>query len=266
MAVESESGVAVASAMAPEPPVRLFYHDGLPGRAEFVRMVLEDGGVPYVDPVRDGALDANEMLERCAAFYPPLGSPAGARPFAPPYIELPDGRLIWQTANLMLYAAGKGGLAPEDEVGRLQLLSLLMTISDFAAEAHDTHHPLSNELYYEDQKAAARVKAGWFTTKRMGQALGFFDETLRANGGPWLMGSACTAADIGVLQLALGLEFAFPKAYAKASSGLLPLLGLLERVRARPHLAAYLASGRRRHFNRHCVFRNYPELDLVSEE
>ena len=30
-------------------PYELFYWPGLPGRGEFVRLVLEDAGVPYID-------------------------------------------------------------------------------------------------------------------------------------------------------------------------------------------------------------------------
>jgi glutathione S-transferase len=34
-----------------------------------------------------------------------------------------------------------------------------------------------------------------------------------------------------------------------------------DQVAARPRIAAYLASGRRIPFNRHGIFRHYPELD-----
>ncbi|KAG8469893.1 hypothetical protein KFE25_006348 [Diacronema lutheri] len=246
-------------------PLRLFYHPGLPGRGEFVRMVLEEGGVPYIDVVRDEGYPPAEMHKRCAAFSPPPEPPTAMRPFAPPFIELPDGTLISQTANLLMLAGTKGGLAPTDELGRLKLMGLLLTIADVCTEAHDTHHPISIALYFEDQKSEALAKAKWFTGRRMGQVIGYMHETLRANGGPWLLGTECSAADIALLQLCLGLEFAFPRAYAKAMADRPALRELLERVRARPRLAAYLASQRRSHFNKHGIFRDYKELDVVGD-
>ncbi len=35
---------------------------------------------------------------------------------------------------------------------------LQLTITDLIAEVHDTHHPLATDLYYEDQKEAAKVR------------------------------------------------------------------------------------------------------------
>jgi glutathione S-transferase len=225
-------------------------------------MVMEDGGVPYVDLIRDEQLPAERMRERCAAFSASLERPEGVRPFAPPFIELPDGTVIFQMANLMLFVAGRCDLAPKDDTGKAALMSLLMTIADVVADAHDTHHPVSSGLFYEDQKAEAARKSADFTSRRIAQYLGYFDETLRANGGDYLMGTDCSAADIGVLQLALGLEFAFPKAYARASAKTPALVALIERVRQRPRLAAYLQSPKRTPFNNNGVFRYYEELDL----
>jgi len=41
----------------------------------------------------------------------------------------------------------------------------------------------------------------------------------------------------------------------------LRLVALLDRISARPRIAAYLASKRRIPFNQSGVFRHYPELD-----
>mmetsp|Transcript_20638 Transcript_20638/g.52392 ORF Transcript_20638/g.52392 Transcript_20638/m.52392 type:complete len:123 (+) Transcript_20638:553-921(+) len=98
----------------------------------------------------------------------------------------------------------------------------------------------------------------------MAQYLGHLDETLAANGGPWLLGAQCSAGDIAVLQLMLGLHFSFPKAYARSITP--ALLSLVERVKQRPKLSVYLASTRRAHFNHNGIFRSLPELDLPDEE
>ena len=39
---------------------------------------------------------------------------------------------------------------------------LQLTITDFVAEVHDTHHPISTDLYYEDQKSEAKARAAAF--------------------------------------------------------------------------------------------------------
>jgi glutathione S-transferase len=224
-------------------------------------MVMEDGGVPYVDVLRDEQLPPERMRERCSAFSATPERLERARPFAPPFIELPDGAVLSQMANLMLFVASRCDLAPKDDAGKSALMSLLMTIADAVAEAHDTHHPVSSGLFYEDQKAEAARKSAEFTSRRLSQYLCHFDETLRANGGDYLMGAHCSAADIGVVQLALGLEFAFPKAYARASATTPGLVALIERVQRRPRLAAYMQSARRTPFNGNGVFRHYEELD-----
>mmetsp|Transcript_2813 Transcript_2813/g.7444 ORF Transcript_2813/g.7444 Transcript_2813/m.7444 type:complete len:136 (-) Transcript_2813:53-460(-) len=123
--------------LAPAAPLRFFYHGGLPGRGEFVRMVLEDGGVAYVDLVRDEGLDGGEVRLACSAFSPRPVPLETARPFAPPFIELPDGTRISQTANLMLFVAESCGLAPEERVGKARLLGLLLFVMDVVAEVHD---------------------------------------------------------------------------------------------------------------------------------
>ena len=60
------------------------------------------------------------------------------------------------------------------------------------------------------------------------------------------------------------LQPALPRAFAKHTKKTPGLLALRERVRARPRIAAYLASERRLAFNEHGIFRHYPELDLAK--
>ncbi len=79
-------------------------------------------------------------------------------PFAPPFLK--DGDLIIpHVANILLYLGPKLGLAPEDEKLRYVLNGLQLTVTDFVAEVHDTHHPISGGLYYEDQKTEAKARA-----------------------------------------------------------------------------------------------------------
>jgi len=137
-----------------------------------------------------------------------------------------------------------------------------LTIADVTDEAHNTHHPISAALYYEDQKDAAREASRNFLEQRMPRFLDYFARVLERNGGEWLMGDELTYPDLSLFQLLEGLAFAFPKGFARVAESKPSLLGLRERVAERPRVAAYLASERRLPFNEHGVFRHYPELDL----
>ena len=72
-------------------------------------------------------------------------------PFAPPFLR--DGEIVVShVANILHYLGPKLGLAPKDEAGRIFAHGLQLTITDFVAEVHDTHHPIATDLYFEDQK------------------------------------------------------------------------------------------------------------------
>lgn len=234
----------------------LYYWPGIPGRGEFVRLVCEDAGVPYLDvarrPVEDGG--GEQAVVRALESLP--GLPA----FAPPILRVGE-LVIAQTANICRFLGERHDLAPGTDGGRAEAMQLQLTVTDLVAEVHDTHHPIAVSQYYEDQKPAAKLRAAAFRTERLPKFLGYFERVLQRSGGPWLLGDACCHADLSVLQALLGLEYAFPRAFARASAATPKLLGLRDRVAARPRIAAYLASPRRQAFNEHGIFRHYPELD-----
>ena len=58
-----------------------------------------------------------------------------------------------------------------------------------------------------------------------------------------------------------GLRYAFPRATERLAPRHPRVMALHDRVASRPRIAAYLASPRRIAFNRHGIFRHYPELD-----
>jgi len=112
----------------------LHYWPGIQGRGEFVRLALEDAGAKYRDVWRES--------DR-------LSLPHEA--FAPPCLKA--GRLVIpQTANILLFLRPRLGLAPKSEAARLHLHGQQLTVADWVAEVHDTHHPIASSLYYEDQK------------------------------------------------------------------------------------------------------------------
>jgi glutathione S-transferase len=237
----------------------LYYWPGIQGRGEFVRLALEEGAAKYVDIAlvpenRGGGVPAlNKFLDGPRVEHPP---------FAPPFLKAGK-QIIGQTANILLYLGAPLKLAPQTEAGRLWVHQLQLTIADFVAEAHDTHHPLATGLYYSEQKAAAKKRAKDFLDHRLPKFFGYFEKVLIRNrtAGPWMVGGRVTYADLSMAQAIAGIRYAFPKAAEKALRKHPRLSQLHDAVFERPRVKSYVESGRRLAFNNDDVFRRYPELD-----
>ena len=234
------------------PAYELFYWPGIQGRGEYVRLAFEEAGEPYADVARErgGMAEMNELMQS-----PPPGT---TEPFAPPFLR--HGKvLVAHTANVLLYVAPRLGLVPKDEATGLRAHQLQLSVTDFVAEIHDTHHPIAVSEYYEDQKRPAKLRAAAFVNERMPKFLGYFERVLDRNGGKWMIGRSLSYVDLSMFQIALGLSYAFPRAMKRMR---VPrLLALRDRIAERPRIAAYLASPRRLPFNESGIFRHYPELD-----
>ncbi len=234
------------------PPYELYYWPTIPGRGEVIRLVLEDAGVPYRDVAREEGIDA--VL---AARKGKLGEP---RPFAPPVLR--HGSLVLsQSAVIVRYLAERHGLAPDSDGERAIAQQHILGWNDLLGEVHDTHHPISVGLPYEDQRDAAKLRAGHFLDGRLGTWLQHFERVVEHGEGQHLA-PAISYPDLMARVVLRGIEHAFPNAFATHRPRIPQLLALIERVEARPNIAAYLASPRALPFNEHGIFRHYPELDL----
>ena len=226
-------------------PYELFYWPGIQGRGEFVRLALEAAGAPYVDVARErgagrGVKGLMAMLEG--------GAPQ--TPFAPPFLR--DGEIVVShVANILNYLGPKLGLAPKDEAGRIFAHGLQLTITDLVAEVHDTHHPISTDLYYEDQRQEAKARTDAFLRHRAPKYLGYFERVLSDNpaGPAHAVGGDLTTVDLSLFQIWAGLAYAFPHAFADASKRYPGVAAVAASVAALPNVAAYLASDRRIPFN-----------------
>jgi len=232
---------------------RLYYWAGIQGRGEFVRLALEEAGTKYMDMARTENGE-DEMIQL-------MQSAEVARPsFAPPFLQA-GAALIGQTANILQFLGREHGLAPQGESGRLWTHQLQLTMSDLVDEAHDVHHPISGNLYYEEQKPEALKRAVHFREERLLKYLGYFDRVQDKAGGKWIAGRKLTYADLSLFQIVEGLRFAFPRAMKRLERKFAALAGLHDRVANRPRIAAYLTSNRRLPFTNADLFRHYPELD-----
>jgi glutathione S-transferase len=232
----------------------LYYWPSIQGRGEFVRLALEEAGAGYIDVARTprhGVAAMTRFLE---------GKSGGRPPFAPPFLKA--GKLvIAQTANILLWLAPRHGLVPKGEAARLWAHQLQLTITDWLVEVHDAHHPIGGAFYYEDQKPESKRRAAHFTAERLPKFLGYFERVLKREKGGWLLGKAFSYADLSLFQTIAGLRYAFPRAMQRLEAKYPRQVALHDRVASRPRIAAYLASKRRIDFNRHDIFRHYPELD-----
>ncbi len=232
----------------------LYYWPEIQGRGEFVRLALEEAGADYVDVARtkSGMDKMMRLMESPRVKHPP---------FAPPFLKAGT-LLIGQTANILLFLGARHTLAPKSEEGRLWTHQLQLTMADFLVEVHDTHHPVSVNLYYEDQKKEAKRRAADFLKERAPKFLDYFERVLAQSSGNYLTGRALTYPDLSLFQIVEGLRYAFPKAMKRLEKKHPRVVALHDRVAARPRIKAYLESERRIDFNEWGIFRRYGELDL----
>lgn len=226
------------------------------GRGEFVRLALEDAGADYVDVACDpnfGRPGIMKFLEDSSLERPP---------FAPPFLKAGK-LLISQTANILQYLAPRLGLVPKSATSRLWAHQLRLTIADWLYETGQTHHPIANVLYYDEQKDEAKKRAAHFTANRIPKFLGYFERILKANakGGDFVFGKKISYVDLSLFQMVEGLRYAFPKTMARLEPDHPKMVALHDCVMTRPRIAAYLSSPRRLPFNEQGIFRHYPELE-----
>jgi glutathione S-transferase len=234
----------------------LYYQPSIQGRGEFIRLALEYAGADYIDVARDpsfGRPGIMKFLEDPALEHPP---------FAPPFLKAGE-LLISQTANILQFLGPRLGLVPESEGSRLWAHQLQLTIADWLYETGQTHHPIANVLYYEEQKDEAKKRAAHFTSTRIPKFLGYFERILKLNtkSGDFIFGEEVSYVDLSLFQMIEGLRYAFPKTMAQVEPQHPKLVTLHDGVMARPRIAAYLSSPRRLAFNEQGIFRHYPELE-----
>jgi glutathione S-transferase len=233
---------------------QLYYWPTIQGRGEFIRLALEEAGADYVDEARRGKTGIAAMMKLmtdCRRARPP---------YAPPFLKA--GKVIVaQTANVLLFLGPRLRLAPGDEAGRLWAHQLQLTISDLVVEIHDTHHPVSGWLYFEEQRPAARRRTKDFWRYRVPKYLGYFERVLKNNGGRFIIGGRLTYVDLSLFQIVEGLRYAFPKRMRRFERKIPGLVALHDRIARRPRIAAYLASPRRIPFSQWGIYRYFEELD-----
>ena|SRR5436190_2550763 len=233
----------------------LYYWPTVQGRGEFIRLALEEAGADYVDaarrPGRRGVPAMMNLMQNGRLARPP---------YAPPFLKAGK-TIVAQTANVLLFLGPRLNLAPREEAGRLWAHQLQLTISDLVVEIHDTHHPVSSWLYFEEQRPAARRRTNDFWRYRVPKYLGYFERVLKNNGGQFMIGRRLSYVDLSLFQIVEGLRYAFPKRMKRFERKIPEVVALHDRIARRPRIAAYLASRRRIPFSQWGIYRYFKELD-----
>lgn len=241
----------------------LHYWPSIQGRGEFVRLAFEASGVAYTDVARGQGSPRRGMPTLLSwREDETLLTP----PFAPPVLQHGK-RVVAQTAAILMYLGPRLDLVGRSEASRLWTHQIQLTIADAVTEAHDTHHPISGSLFYEDQRAEALRRAKDFRANRLPKYLAWFEAILQRNKSNArssrlnLVGSGMCYADLSLFQLVEGCLYAFPNAASAALDDAPQVLRLHDEISRHRRLQTYLRSDRRIAFNEDGIFRRYPDLD-----
>lgn len=233
----------------------LYYWPNIQGRGEFIRLAFEEAGVKYRDVARErgGMKKLQSFLDASRQTSPP---------FAPPFVKVGD-LVLAQTSKILEFLAPRLKLIGRAESERLFAAQLQLTIADCVAEAHDTHHPISVESYFEQQIPEAKKRTRAFLSQRVPKYLGYFESILVAQSKPepWLVRNRFSYVDLSLFQLISGLTYAFPRRMRAFEREIPQSVNLCKRVAQRPYIKAYLDSERRIAFNESGIFRHYRALD-----
>ncbi|MCC6776542.1 MAG: glutathione S-transferase [Hyphomicrobiales bacterium] len=233
----------------------LYYWPTIQGRGEFIRLALEEGGADYIDIARRKGARGLPAMKKVLT-----SGRVATPPYAPPFLKAGE-LVIAQTANILLYLGARLGLAPRNEADALWVHQMQLTIADLVTHIHDTHHPVSGWLYYEEQKPAAKLRTRDFWRYRVPKFLGYFERIVARSGGPYVLGRRLTYVDLSLFQIVEGLRYAFPKRMRRFERKVPRLIALHDRVAERPRIAAYLVSERRIPFSQWGIYRYFKELD-----
>ena len=126
----------------------LWYWPGLPGRGEFVRLVMEGADIAYTEPARAPGLSNDDGMTKVAEH---LAAMENRPAFAVPLLEL-ESESIAQTPNILAFLTEMHDIGTKDAAARRYMNQQQLDIADMTEEVHGVHHPIATSLYYDDQK------------------------------------------------------------------------------------------------------------------
>jgi glutathione S-transferase len=206
------------------------------GRGEFVRLIFEEAGVPYIERGKEEGFVAKFVFQGGNTDFPA---------FAPPIIKKGD-FVLSQTSSILRYLGGEFGLVPENKIDAAHADVVCQTAMDFIAEGRLAFHPKEPRASYYTQIEEAKVEVEKFVAERLARWLNYF-EKVAAQSTTGYMAGTFSYADLSVFHVLCAAESQFPE-YATLIQDCPKLASFKQLVASRPRLAEYLASDRRGKF------------------
>ena len=230
------------------------------GRAEFLKIMLEDAAVDYhftnkdlygpdgyCDMFRDPAKKGNgdEVKPDTAPFpvvYPPV---LWHRPGRGEEEDV----MINQVSACMAYLGAQLGYRPSSAAARARADCITANAVDYIASGRSSFHPVEDGASFHTQKDEGESCSKLWAASKMGVWLQHFEKVIkRAGGKPLAGGEGLTCADFAVFHVLDATEAQFNnEAYGRPwDSADIPASKAFKlAMEARPNLAAYFASERR---------------------
>lgn len=223
----------------------LYYHQfgdtWFLGRGEFVRLMFEVAGVPYLDQGRLNPGCVKDVIGAGAA-----ANPAGFPCFAPPIIKKGD-FILCQTPSIMKFLGKQLGLYPDNIVDEAHADSMNAFVTDFVSEGRLVFHSQCFTAGYAVQKDSDQVKGTikWFKEERLAKFLNYFEAVLGHTASGFVVGKSLTYVDVAVFHCIEATAAQFPDEFLTLSGSTPLVVAHRAMVREIPNIASYLASDRR---------------------
>ena len=219
---------------------------GMMGRGEFVRIMFEVAGVPFIDSftLPDGGPQTLNMMWR-------KGGHSDMPCFAPPIIRKGD-FVLNQTPAIMKYLGKEFGFYPTNKADEAHADALIGFITDVIAEGRLVFHArcFTESYYTQKEETAGHIKC--YEETRLPSFLGYLETVLAHNAKKhskgFAIGETMTYVDLSLWHTLEAATSQFPESYPKIVEDKPLLRAFREQIAAIPRLAAYLQSDRRGHF------------------
>jgi len=218
-----------------EPEWTLWYWPGIKGRGEYIRLIFEEAGVPYVDAgVKHGFQAVIDWTWQ--------GGNTGFPVRAPPAVVHGD-YVVCNTPAIQAYLGKKFGLYPQDAEQGGHVDQLLAIVTDAVAEGRLAFHPKDFYASHKTQVEESKPYVEQYGKQRLPKYMEYFESLLARNQeSGFLVGDKLTVADLAVYHYLAAAQQHYGQYYDAQAA---PLCKAFQaRVAARPRIAAYLASDR----------------------
>lgn len=240
----------------------LYHWPGLfKGRAEYLRLMLEDAKVSYKVSGEDlngpTTVAPTGMMDGFRGTPEAVDKDDGSVPFPiffPPAIwhRPKDGEevLINQVGACVIYLGDQLGYAPKSTAEKARANCIMLNSLDYVNEGKTSFHPVNKHMSYKDQKGEGDGVSKEFTQQRMKIFLHHFNKIVKKNSDPKKPiagGPGLTYADFALFYALDATAFQFnSEFYQRAwdNTNVPELKQYYEWIKDRPNLQAYFQSDR----------------------